>query len=293
MMPDYHIGTLDSASRKALSSDEPTSDQTGSPRPIFLDPRAWNKTILHAKTPVSWDTRIFTFRLEHEDQALGLPTGQHLMIRLRDPVTREAIIRSYTPISQTSKKGFVDVLIKVYADTHERAGGKMTKALDAIPVGHTVDFKGPIGKFEYLGKGVCAVNGKERKVKKLYMICGGSGITPIFQVLRAVMQDKDDATVCTVLYGNRLVEDILCREDLDAFAGRNPERCKMLHTLTKGPEDWQGLRGRIGKGLLEEHCGKDGEGESLVLICGPEALEKNVKRCLIEQGWRDEELMFF
>ncbi|KAH7072224.1 nitrate reductase [Paraphoma chrysanthemicola] len=292
MMPDYHIGSLDEASRKVLAEGEPVNESS-EPRDIFLDPRVWNKTLLHSKKAVSWDTRIFTFKLDHDEQALGLPTGQHLMIRLRDPVTREAIIRSYTPISQTSKKGFVDVLIKIYADSKEKAGGKMTKALDAIPVGHWVDFKGPIGKFEYLGRGLCAINGKERMVKKLYMICGGSGITPIFQVLRAVMQDKDDPTHCTVLDGNRLIEDILCREDLDAFAKENEEKCKLLYTLTQGPDDWRGLRGRIGPPLLQEHCPKSEAGENLVLVCGPEALEKSTHKTLIEQGWRDEDLMFF
>ncbi|EDU47880.1 nitrate reductase [Pyrenophora tritici-repentis Pt-1C-BFP] len=111
-----------------------------------IDPRVWNKTVLHSKKHVSWDTRVFRFKLDHPDQALGLPACQHLMIRLRDPVTREAIIRSYSPISQTTQKGYCDVLIKVYADTPDRAGGKMTKALDSIPIGHSVDFKGPIGK---------------------------------------------------------------------------------------------------------------------------------------------------
>jgi len=292
MMPDYHIGTLDPESRKQLAQGEPTNETT-EPRDIFLDPRVWNKTLLHAKTPVSWDTRIFTFKLDHDTQSLGLPTGQHLMIRLRDPVTREAIIRSYTPISQTTKKGYVDVLIKIYADSQERAGGKMTKALDAIPVGHWVDFKGPIGKFESLGRGLCSVNGKERRVKKFHMICGGSGITPIFQVLRAVMQDKEDETHCTVLYGNRLSEDILCREDLDMFAKENPERCTMVHTLTKGPEDWAGRRGRIGLELLKEFCPQDEDGKSMALICGPEPLEKGAHRALNELGWKDEDLMFF
>jgi nitrate reductase (NAD(P)H) len=292
MMPEYHIGSLDETSRKVLAEGEPVNEST-EPRPVFLDPRIWNKALLHTKTPVSPDTRIFTFKLDHAAQTLGLPTGQHLMIRLRDPVTREAIIRSYTPISQTTKTGFVDVLIKIYADSQEKVGGKMTKALDAIPCGHWVDFKGPIGKFEYLGKGKCAVNGKERHVKKFYMVCGGSGITPIFQVLRAVMQDKDDNTHCTVLNGNRLVDDILCREDLDMFKRENPERLNLLHTLTKAPEEWAGLRGRIGNELLGEYCAKREGEDSLVLICGPEALEKSTHKALNEMGWRDEDLMFF
>jgi nitrate reductase (NAD(P)H) len=292
-MPDYHIGSLDEMSRKVLGEGEPTNE-SNSPRPVFLDSRIWNKALLHTKTKVSWDTRIFRFKLDHDTQSLGLPTGQHLMIRLRDPVTREAIIRSYTPISQTTQQGFCDVLIKIYADTVERAGGHMTKALDAIPCGHWVDMKGPIGKFEYIGRGVCAINGKNCNVKRFYMICGGSGITPIYQVLRAVMQDKEDPTHCTILNGNRLIEDILCREDLDRFVSENTERCTLLNTLTKAPEDWQGLRGRVGPALLKEWCVRgDKEGEALVLICGPEALEKSAHAALNALGWKDEELMFF
>ncbi|KAF2204072.1 nitrate reductase [Delitschia confertaspora ATCC 74209] len=292
MMPFYHIGSLDEASRRVLSEGESEAD-SNEPRPVFLDTRKWNKAILCTKTTVSWDTRIFTFKLDHDEQPLGLPTGKHLMIRLRDPVTREAIIRSYTPISETTKKGYADVLVKVYYDTKERAGGKMTKALDALPIGHFVDFKGPIGKFEYLGRGLCSINGDKRHVKRLFMICGGSGITPIFQVLRAVMNDKEDHTSCTVLDGNRLVEDILCKDELDKFAKENEERCKLLYTLTKAPDGWNGLKGRIGKELLREYCGKGEGGDGFVLICGPEALEKSVHVILREMGWRDEELLFF
>lgn len=294
MMPDYHIGTLDEEGRAALSGETVEADTT-SDSPTFLDSRAWKKAVLTAKKTVSWDTRIFTFKLDHEDQTLGLPTGQHLMMRLRDPVTREAIIRSYTPISETTQKGYMDVLVKVYFAGDGKAGGKMSMALEQIPVGHFVDFKGPIGKFEYLGKGLAAVNAVSRSIKTFYMICGGSGITPIFQILRAVMQDKSDETKCVVLDGNRLVEDILCKADLDSYARDNEDRCKLLYTLTKAPEDWQGLKGRIAAPLLREHADRKqhGDGEAMVLICGPEALEKSCHQALLELGWKDEELLFF
>ena len=295
MMQTYHIGSLDEKSRTALASGESSSPESTSPRPIFLQPKTWSKAILSTKTKISSDTRIFAFTLEHEDQLIGLPTGQHLMMRLRDPVTREAIIRSYTPLSEITDRGVLKILIKVYFDTVERPGGKMTKALDAIPIGHFVDFKGPIGKFEYFGKGKCEIGGKSRNIKKFIMICGGSGITPIFQVLRAVLKDQEDPTSCLVLNGNRLEEDILCREDMDLLLKGNEERCRLLHLLSKGSESWTGLRGRIGKELLEKEVGScEGRtGEELVLICGPEAMEKSVHGFLNGMGWKDENLLFF
>ena len=213
------------------------------------------------------------------------------MIRMRDPTTGEAVIRAYTPISETSKAGFIDVLVKVYFDTREIKGGKMTKALDALPLGHGVDFKGPIGKFEYHGRGLCSINGHKRTVSRFAMICAGSGITPIFQVLRAVMQDKNDQTNCVVLNGNRLVEDILCKEDLDGMIRGNEQRARVLYTLTQAPEGWTGLRGRVGAELVRTHCIRDDR--TLVLICGPEPLEKSIHTILKDQGWIDDQILFF
>jgi nitrate reductase (NAD(P)H) len=290
MMPDYHIGSLDEASKKILLEGE-TKVVSTEPRPIFLDARAWTKAVLYAKRSVSWDCRIFTFKLEHNEQEFGLPTGQHVMMRIKDPETKDNVIRSYTPISETNEKGQLDVLVKIYFDTKERKGGKMTKALDALPIGESLDFKGPIGKFQYLGRGRCSVNGTERLVKSFYMICGGSGVTPIYQVFRAVMQDKEDNTNCVVLDGNRLLEDILCKDEMNYFAQENPHKCKVIHTLTQGPKTWKGSRGRIGPVMLREHCERR-EG-CMVLICGPGTLEKAAHAALKEQGWLDEDMLFF
>ena len=290
MMPQYHLGSLDEVSKVVLSEGEVAPQQDG-PRSSFLLSRSWTTARLHSKQVISWDTRIFVFKLEHEEQILGLPVGQHLMIRIRDPVTREAIIRSYTPISDITQKGYLHVLVKIYFDTDAAKGGQMTKAMNALPIGHGVDFKGPIGKFEYLGKGACSINTLQRTVKRFVMICGGSGITPIFQVFRAVMQDSEDKTTCTVFDGNRLLEDILCKEDIDALVTGNEDRAKVLYTLTRAPEGWEGLKGRIDGELVKQHCTPDED--TMVLICGPDALEKSMHKALLEQDWKDEQLVFF
>lgn len=293
MMPDYHVGTLDEASKLILSKGEMDAGVKNSadPKSTFLKSRSWVKAALHSKKTVSWDTRIFTFKLEHVEQTLGLPVGQHLVMRLRDPVTQEALVRSYTPISEVSKRGYMDVLVKIYFDSQDFRGGRMTLALDSLPLGYLVDFKGPVGKFKYLGRGICSINDESRTVKRFAMICAGSGITPIFQVFRAVMNDNEDQTRCTILNGNRLVEDILCKEELDDLVKDKDDRAKVLYTLTKAPETWQGLKGRIDGELIKKHCTRDDD--TLIMICGPEAMEKNVYKALKSQGWTDQQLMFF
>ncbi|KAJ5082493.1 nitrate reductase (NADPH) [Penicillium argentinense] len=290
MMPDYHIGTLDKASLEALNNASTTTSTE--PRPHFLQSRAWSRMTLIEKNDVSWDTRIFVFQLEHERQTLGLPIGQHLMIKVQDPENKnEAIIRSYTPISETNMEGRMELLVKIYFPTTDIPGGKMTMALDKLPLGAPIDCKGPTGRFEYLGNGRVLISGKERHLRSFKMICGGTGITPVFQVLRAVMQDTQDPTKCVVLDGNRLEEDILCRAELDAYVALDQEKCTVVHTLSKSSDTWQGRRGRISEDLIKEFAAP--EEASMVLLCGPGALEKSAKKILLEQGWKESDLHFF
>ncbi|KAJ5135396.1 Eukaryotic molybdopterin oxidoreductase [Penicillium bovifimosum] len=289
MMPDYHIGTLDKASLEALKGNSTTiSDES---REIFLQSRAWTKATLTEKKDVSWDTRLFVFDLEHTKQTLGLPIGQHLMIKVQDPSHNKAVIRSYTPISDTNLKGKMELLVKVYFPTATTLGGEMTMGLDKLPLGSQIDCKGPTGRFEYLGKGQVSISGKKRQLRSFKMICGGTGITPIFQVLRAVMQDMQDPTTCVVLDGNRLEEDILCRSDLDAYVETDGRKCTVVHTLTKGSDTWTGRRGRISEELLAEYAAP--EEHSMVLICGPVSMENSARDILVAQGWAKSDLHFF
>lgn len=292
-MPTYHVGSLDEAARKALADGEASStvDGNAEPRSTFLQTKFWNKAVLHKKRIVSPDTRIFTYQLHHPTQKLGLPVGQHLMVRLKDPKSKETLIRSYTPVSEINDQGFMEMLVKVYFDKDGVGGGKMSQAMDALAVGQCIEMKGPIGKFEYLGHGRCTVQDVERTVKSFIMICGGSGITPIYQVFRAIMQDPEDPTKCVVLNGNRQLEDILCKQDLDRLADGKDHRCKLIYTLTKAPDDWRGLRGRIDADLVDQHCVKSPD--TLVLICGPAALEKAMLKVFLARGWADEQLLVF
>ncbi|POS78391.1 nitrate reductase [Diaporthe helianthi] len=301
MMPAYHIGTLSASSKKTLTEGdlpaEPGSTASSEPRPVFLQPKKWTKALLASKTPVSPDTKIFTFTLEHPDQSVGLPTGQHLMMRLRDPASREAIIRAYTPLSDTwSEKGKLDVLVKIYRANGDLPGGLMTTALDSIPLGHWVDFKGPVGRFEYLGGGQFSVSGKARHIRRFVLVCGGSGVTPVFAVLRAVMRDSaHDMPRCVVLDGNRTEADILCRAEMDALAaGAGPEKCRIVHTLATAGDGWAGGKGYMGAELFEREAGPpSGEGDDMLLFCGPPPLERVVRECFTRMGWKDEDMAFF
>ncbi|KAL2147832.1 hypothetical protein VTI28DRAFT_5604 [Corynascus sepedonium] len=300
MMPGYHIGTLPPSTD--LSEELPSSEeQESSSSTPFLHPKTWRRALLSSKTDVSPDTKIFHFSMPSPTQPVGLPVGQHLLIRLRDPATREAIIRAYTPLSEGHETGTLRVLVKIYRDAPDGSvkGGKMTQALDSLPVRHAVEFKGPVGKFEYLGGGGrCSIGGKIRTVRRFVMVCGGSGVTPIYAVLRAVARGKgegeEEKTECLVLDGNREEGDILLREELEALEQESRGRCRVIHTLSRPGEGWNGLRGRMDKGFFEREVGgPPADRDAMVLICGPEGMEKATREAFLGMGWNEEDLLFF
>ena len=63
-------------------------------------------------------------------------------------------------------------------------GGRMSQFLERMKVGETTDFKGPLGHFIYTGPGEYLSHGKPGKVTHLSMIAGGTGITPMYQIIQ-------------------------------------------------------------------------------------------------------------
>ena len=60
----------------------------------------------------------------------------------------------------------------------------MTQFMEKMAIGDTIDVKGPLGHFIYKGRGGYSHHGKEGKVKQMSMIAGGTGITPMWQVVQ-------------------------------------------------------------------------------------------------------------
>lgn len=69
-----------------------------------------------------------------------------------------------------------------------------------------------------------------------YKICiGGSGITPMLQIIKAILKNPDDLTSIRLLYANRSVDDILLREELESIRDAYPHRVKIWYTLDVAP----------------------------------------------------------
>ncbi|KZT38057.1 hypothetical protein SISSUDRAFT_1047659 [Sistotremastrum suecicum HHB10207 ss-3] len=281
-LADHHIGTLSGPLEETAIGEV---DNSGP----FLHKTIWKKVRLTEATRISHDSIIYRFALARPDQPLGLPVGQHVFVRLKRKDTGEIIQRAYTPVSQQNAVGFIDLLIKLYLSSPQfPEGGKMTTGFHQLQIDDEIELKGPLGSFVWEGKGVARWRDIQIRPKKLGLICGGSGITPILQVLRGVLQDEEDKeTQIWLLNANKTEADILCNEELTNFmvSHGSTGRYRLHHTLGRPPQNWTFSTGRINDDMLKNHLPPPDD-DALVLICGPDSMIKQtVMPGLTRLGW--------
>ncbi|KAK3123632.1 hypothetical protein QOZ80_8AG0633870 [Eleusine coracana subsp. coracana] len=257
-----------------LSHLAPIREAIRAPAPVALsNPRDKIRCRLVDKKTLSRDVRLFRFALPSADQVLGLPIGKHIFVCAA--IDGKLCMRAYTPTSMVDEIGHFDLLVKVYfKNEHPKFpnGGLMTQYLESLPVGSYIDVKGPLGHVEYTGRGNFVINGKQRHARRLAMIAGGSGITPMYQVIQAVLRDQpEDTTEMHLVYANRTEDDILLRDELDRWAKEYPDRLKVWYVIdqVKRPEDgWKYSVGFVTEAILRENVPEGGD-DTLALACGP------------------------
>ncbi|KAK4766162.1 hypothetical protein SAY87_007804 [Trapa incisa] len=232
-----------------------------------LDPKKFKAFKLIKKTQISSNTARFRFALPTPTSRLGLPAGQHVVCRGRDAQGVE-ITRSYTPITLDSDSGHFELVVKMYPN------GRMSHHFRQMRLGDDLPVRGPVGPFKY----------SPGQVRALGMIAGGSGITPMFQLIRAILENPKDRTSIYLVYANTTFEDILLKEEMDDLARKFTDSFKVYYVLSKPPEGWSGGTGHITKAMIQSHCPSPATNIK-VLRCGPPSMNRVVAAHLDELGY--------
>ncbi|KAM0278770.1 hypothetical protein ACHAQH_004961 [Verticillium albo-atrum] len=207
------------------------------------------------------------FALPTAATVLGLPIGQHVAIKAE--IDGKTVSRSYTPTSNNADLGTLELVVRCYPD------GMLTgRYLAKLEVGDEVLFRGPKGAMRYR-RGMCS---------RIGMVAGGTGITPMFQLVRAVCEDDRDTTEISLVYANRSEGDILLRKELEAFARRYPKNLKLHYLVDKAEDGWQYGTGFVTKDVMQERLPAPAE-DTRIMLCGPPGMVTAAKKALVELGF--------
>ncbi|CAK1364851.1 NADH-cytochrome b5 reductase 1 [Cercospora beticola] len=241
-----------------------------------LDPTKFQEFPISKKTQISHNTAIYRFKLPTEDSILGLPIGQHISLAatldVTDPKTgnveRKEVVRSYTPISSDEQPGYTDLLIKSYPQ------GNISRHIATLSVGDTMKIKGPKGAFVYTPN-MC---------RRIGMIAGGSGITPMLQIAEAIKRGRKngDKTIVDLIFANVNELDILLRDDLEALSKQ--EGFNVYYVLNNPPEKWTGGVGFVTAEIIKERLPAPAK-DIKILICGPPPMVSAIKKATESMGY--------
>lgn len=307
MLQEYHIGALATSETTPHSlpitpDTTPLSEvEVDSSAPVIaLDPKKKIPFKLIGREVLSRDSLRLTFALQSPKHILGLPIGQHMFFSAQ--VKGKLVMRAYTPTSSDVDIGMFQLVIKVYSPCKAFPdGGAMSQHLGAMAIGDTVDVKGPLGHVNYVRPGCIILHKVPHDVKTFVMLCGGTGITPIFQIISAVLRDASDTTGLHLLYANRTEEDILLRPELDALIESHPNRLHLQHVISQplGQEPLavglgKGVVGRVTAGMIQSLFPHGSSPGVFALLCGPEGFLKQACAPGLEaHGYAEGQCIYF
>jgi len=99
------------------------------------------------------------------------------------------------------------------------------------------------------------------------MIAGGTGITPMLQIIRAALKNPLDRTKLSLIYANVNPDDILLRKELEELAAAHSNRFKVFYVLNNPSAGWTGGVGYVSKDQIEQHMPPT-DANIKILMCG-------------------------
>ena len=191
--------------------------------------------------------------------AFSYDAGQFLTFRVS--IDGRQHLRSYSMSSSPDVDGELAVTVK------RVPGGRVSNWIaDALTVGAAVESTCPAGVF-------CLNSCTGPAAADLLAYAGGSGITPIYSLLKTALAATGRRV--RLLYANRDRESAIFAAELDALAERHPGRLEVTHHF-----DASG--GFVQPETIRKHAASASQAEAF--ICGPGPFMDLVETALQAQG---------
>lgn len=198
--------------------------------------------------------------------------GQFLTLKAN--LGGESVRRAYSLSSHPISDSLPAVTIKKIDQ------GKMSSWIfDQVRPGFEIEVMPPTGNFVF--------QPNLSKKRWFMLFAAGSGITPIFSILKGILLSEPQSFV-SLLYGSRSQDNIIFKDQLENLVLKYPGRLKVVHTLSQPGENWFGQTGRISEAVIQNTLEYlkpvTPFVETQVFTCGPQDMMDTISQIVISQG---------
>jgi ring-1,2-phenylacetyl-CoA epoxidase subunit PaaE len=205
------------------------------------------------------------------------PTGAPIAFKagqfftLHVPIDGQTHKRAYSASSSALETRFVSLTIKRVSD-----GRVSAHLVNHAREGDLLEVLGPSGSF---------APSPWTRPRRLVLVGGGSGITPLASIALTVLA-SEPATEVALVYGNRGFGDIIFRDALEEVAVAHAPQFVVRHVLEVPPQGWGGGTGQLDAQALARELDALGGDPSLAeyLLCGPAPMMRAARACLEGRG---------
>jgi ring-1,2-phenylacetyl-CoA epoxidase subunit PaaE len=187
-------------------------------------------------------------------EAFRVLPGQHITVRLR--LADRSLRRTYTVVSPPGSE-YLEIAVRV------QPGGRVSQALaQEFRPGMSLEVLPPSGRFQLPAPPSVAAQ---------YLgLAAGSGVTPIYALMRALLETSPSAH-CIVVIANQSLARTMLLEDWLRLKDRFLDRLALHFVMSREPQEIEWLNGRLDRAWLARVAHRLFDPAALqgVAICGP------------------------
>lgn len=210
--------------------------------------------------------------LLHDPAGLPIPCLPGQFFTVLVPIDGKIERRAYSASSYIPDGSRLELTCK------RIAGGRVSTHLhEYAHPGMMLQVLGPSGQF--------AVKPDPAFRRRLVLIGGGSGITPLHSILQAVLAVEKETHV-TLLFGNQRQRDIIFHDDLRRLAAAHPDRFSLRHVLAEASTEVDAKVGILDQSTIAQELDRQpaDDGSVHYYLCGPQGMMDGAKVLLLTRG---------
>lgn len=218
------------------------------------------------------DAKTFVFETL-DGSVLHYKAGQFLTFLI--DIHGHEVRRSYSMSSAPGVDAYPAITVKRVPN------GEISRYwIDVVKKGDIFHVLAPSGRF--------VLETGDSGARDIVLIGAGSGITPLFSLLKYTLSAETDSQV-TLIYASRNAKSTLFWDHITKWQSDFPERLQVIHIHSQPADDWNGIRGRINNTRLEQLVGQSirhDRKDTRFFLCGPFDLMRSAEITLHFMGFQ-------